>query len=280
MCYLSFRSAMYTPRTRSASHVPSAFTLIELLVVLSIIALLIALLLPALQTARTAAHKAVSLSDVRQLTIAVHTYANNNESSVTWTAFDYGSGFGGGTPTWAGYLYHHNFVDSLDIFWSPARDTSALPMGIDRWDRSSLWWYTGYGMNEGVAPERGSGLTPMRLEERGGTPPTAECMLLLDNWNTKFDTDKGPHGFYAANPSHSGPRTRGAFTYNGDATRSYLDGHATGGDSEQVGVRNSEGMGRLADYWTYNSQTTGGPNDMGYVGVTPWFWDWRDNYPR
>ena len=54
----------------------SGFTLIELLVVISIVALLIALLLPAVKKARETARRTVCLSNVRQLSIALHSYAS------------------------------------------------------------------------------------------------------------------------------------------------------------------------------------------------------------
>ncbi len=54
-----------------------AFTLIELLVVIAIIAILAAMLLPALQSAREKARQARCLSNIRQMGITHHFYAND-----------------------------------------------------------------------------------------------------------------------------------------------------------------------------------------------------------
>lgn len=58
------------------------FALIELLVVVAVIALLMALLVPALRSAREQARRAVCLSNLRQLTLAWQTYAQEYDGCL------------------------------------------------------------------------------------------------------------------------------------------------------------------------------------------------------
>ncbi len=75
------------------ARLAKAFTLVELLVVIGIIAVLIAILLPSLNKAREAAVAAQCASNLRQMILGQHLYADDNQDHFT----NYWS------PTWQVY---------------------------------------------------------------------------------------------------------------------------------------------------------------------------------
>ena len=245
-----------------------AFTLIELLVVISIIALLVAILLPALQSARKQAQLTGSLSNVRQITIALHTYATDNDQSLPWYNFDRSTVR---HEPWGGEIHSTGYVADVNAFWSAARDANTTG-GL-------RWRHSGYGANPAaMTDKRTSDDPPIRLGETNqngvSVPDPGKIILLAETWNGVWSTDTYD-GLYFAQPTRAGndePLDSRAnnklFLYNNAVARSYIDGHAVASDSSEVGYNPMSGNGRTGR-WVY-------PNINAYWYVEPWFVRWRN----
>ena len=120
--------------TKARTH--SAFTLIELLVVIAIIAILAAILFPVFAQAKMAAKKAVDISNMKQMAVAVMLYQNDNDdtaSQVSWEVKPSAAGFspppfdpGGKYQVHFTYLLQPYFKN-YTIFIAPGDPTPAQP---------------------------------------------------------------------------------------------------------------------------------------------------------
>ncbi|MCZ7580959.1 MAG: prepilin-type N-terminal cleavage/methylation domain-containing protein [Fimbriimonadaceae bacterium] len=88
-----------------------AFTLIELLVVIAIIAILAAILFPVFAQAKTSAKVNTSLSNIKQLGLALHMYSTDYDDAIV---HDYGTSYTS-TDTWVGDVYP--YVKNRGVFF-------------------------------------------------------------------------------------------------------------------------------------------------------------------
>jgi len=94
---------------RVASRARAGFTLIELLVVIAVIALLVGILLPSLGAVRETARAVVCASNLRQVTIAFTSYANENDD---WVA---GSPDSSGRQCWEQGIFNGISTQAFDF---------------------------------------------------------------------------------------------------------------------------------------------------------------------
>jgi len=85
-----------------------AFTLVELLVVIAIVGILAALLMPALSKSKDKAAELTDINNLKQQTLAMHLYANDNRDIMPWSNWKDGD-----APNRPGWLYTP--ADSLEI---------------------------------------------------------------------------------------------------------------------------------------------------------------------
>lgn len=149
-----------------------AFTLVELLIVIAVIAVLVSILIPVLRTVREQGRGVVCGSNLKQLSLALTTFAQENET------FPYGfdsSEFGMVMPPprypgnalydWQGWWWFTSLAGNLSdnfveksIFWCPSRNIKDLGVkanilcgnyGVNRAICKDALWF-GYSEFEGV----------------------------------------------------------------------------------------------------------------------------------
>lgn len=260
-----------------------AFTLVELLVVISIVTLLMAILLPVLRSARSAAQATTSLSNARQIMVALHTYAGDNNNSFPFSRFESyeaggvhetPSGEPDSVPYWGGVLYDWNYVTDWRVYWSPGRDSWYLQDETHFADpESDRYAYTGYAANQLAMATRLQGVANRaQVPVRPGHPafpPPSDMIALVEAWDSVTYASIGRDGLYAILPRSNSTHRHKIFTYNDAAVRTYVDGHGSMGAALEIGW--NPGTGGRNGEWAYTSI-------WDYRHVAPWYSRWWEGW--
>lgn len=171
--------------------VKKAFTLIELLVVIAIIAILAAILFPVFAQAKTAAKKATTISNMKQIGIAMNLYVGDyddiypkrgtmNGNGISWATGSC-SEAGWGCPSWDKLIYP--YMKSYPLFESQLDVSPKKPSNIGDLKRSfrvASNLIRGVG---GVNTWGGSTENPVVLYSTTSVPSPGSTIMLTEQRN-------------------------------------------------------------------------------------------------
>ena len=214
--------------SRRASASPR-FTLIELLVVIAIIAILAALLMPALQQARERAQGMSCASNLKQLAMIYHFYAEDYRSYLPCRD----NLIGGFTPSGAA-IDAKNWLDGVVAYYLNRQNASQEPVKLLRCPSEDATEdiTTNYGLNYLIATETVDGVTQGIMISRFERP-TQTAMLVENYGHLCYACDVlNPAGQHVT--GNIGPNRAAFFRHNGKTAIAFIDSHIETRSKDQV----------------------------------------------
>lgn len=214
------------------------FTLVELLVVISIIALLTAIMVPAIGKVRGNAKRIQCASQLRQISLAIQSYAqNNNQQIIKAGEMVYAHSVDEVQSMWFIKLlpYISKEADEKDVLnnttelWICPEDKNAYPRGFLNCPHNPM---TSYAPN-GYYPQRNALSVPaeLRLGPAGGYKFTdikqsSSCMLMGEtSYAAQFYDADAPAVVPFNLPRDGHHRCTSGFYHNSSMNILFVDGH-------------------------------------------------------